>query len=52
MRRLAREKRARQVALDLFHDGPIQRPFPMMLRTLWKGPERYVQKCVSHVPGC
>jgi acetyl-CoA synthetase len=30
----------------------IRRPFPMMLRTLWKEPERYVQEYFSQVPGC
>jgi len=30
----------------------VRRPFPMMLRTLWKEPERYVQEYFSQVPGC
>ena len=30
----------------------IRRPFPMMLRTLWKEPERYVRSYFSQVPGC
>ena len=30
----------------------IRRPFPMMLRTLWKEPERYLQSYFSQVPGC
>jgi acetyl-CoA synthetase len=30
----------------------MRRPFPMMLRTLWKEPERYVQEYFSQVPGC
>ena len=30
----------------------IRRPYPMMLRTLWKEPERYVQSYFSQVPGC
>jgi acetyl-CoA synthetase len=30
----------------------IRRPFPMMLRTLWKEPERYLRSYFSQVPGC
>jgi acetyl-CoA synthetase len=30
----------------------LRRPFPMMLRTLWKEPERFVQEYFSQVPGC
>ena len=30
----------------------LRRPFPMMLRTLWKEPERYVQEYFSQIPGC
>jgi len=30
----------------------IRRPFPMMLRTLWNEPERYLRSYFSHVPGC
>ena len=30
----------------------IRRPFPMMLRTLWKEPERFVQSYFSQVDGC
>ena len=30
----------------------IRRPFPMMLRTLWKEPERFVAEYFSQVPGC
>jgi len=30
----------------------IRRPFPMLLRTLWKEPERYVKSYFSQVPGC
>ena len=30
----------------------IRRPFPMMLRTLWKEPERYVRSYFSQVAGC
>ena len=29
----------------------IRRPFPMMLRTLWKEPDRYLQSYFSQVPG-
>jgi acetyl-CoA synthetase len=30
----------------------IRQPFPMMLRTLWKEPERHVRSYFSQVPGC
>ena len=30
----------------------IRRPFPMMLRTLWNDPQRYVNGYFSQVPGC
>lgn len=30
----------------------IRRPFPMMLRTLWREPERYLLSYFSQVPGC
>jgi acetyl-CoA synthetase len=30
----------------------IRQPFPMMLRTVWKEPERYIQSYFSQVPGC
>ncbi len=30
----------------------IRRPFPMMLRTLWREPERYVHSYFSQLPGC
>ncbi len=30
----------------------LRRPFPMMLRTLWNEPERYVREYFSQVPGC
>ena len=30
----------------------IRRPFPMMLRTLWNDPQRYVDSYFSQVPGC
>ena len=30
----------------------IRRPFPMMLRTLWKEPDRFVQSYFSQVDGC
>jgi acetyl-CoA synthetase len=30
----------------------VRRPFPMMLRTLWKDPERHVRSYFSQVPGC
>ena len=30
----------------------IRRPFPMMLRTLWREPERYLNSYFSQVPGC
>ena len=30
----------------------LRRPIPMMLRTLWKDPERYVREYFSQVPGC
>jgi acetyl-CoA synthetase len=30
----------------------IRKPFPMMARTLWKEPERYVQEYFTKVPGC
>jgi acetyl-CoA synthetase len=30
----------------------IRRPFPMMLRTLWKEPDRYLREYFSQVPGC
>jgi acetyl-CoA synthetase len=30
----------------------IRRPFPMMLRTVWKEPERYLRSYFSQVPGC
>ena len=30
----------------------LRRPFPMMLRTLWKDPERHVAEYYSQVPGC
>jgi acetyl-CoA synthetase len=30
----------------------LRRPFPMMLRTLWRESERFVQEYFSQVPGC
>jgi acetyl-CoA synthetase len=30
----------------------IRQPFPMMLRTVWKEPERYLRSYFSQVPGC
>jgi len=30
----------------------LRRPFPMMLRALWKDPERHVAEYYSQVPGC
>ncbi len=30
----------------------LRRPFPMMLRTLWKDPDRYLSEYFSQVPGC
>jgi acetyl-CoA synthetase len=30
----------------------IRKPFPMMARTLWREPERFVQEYFTRVPGC
>jgi acetyl-CoA synthetase len=42
----------RRVPANVAGNLVIRRPFPMMLRTLWKEPERYVQEYFSQVPGC
>jgi acetyl-CoA synthetase len=42
----------RSVAANVAGNLVIRRPFPMMLRTLWKEPERYLRSYFSQVPGC
>jgi acetyl-CoA synthetase len=42
----------RPVGTNVTGNLVIRRPFPMMLRTVWKEPERYVQSYFSQVPGC
>jgi acetyl-CoA synthetase len=42
----------RPVPANVVGNLVIRRPFPMMLRTLWNEPERYVQEYFSQVPGC
>ena len=42
----------RPAAVNVSGNLVIRRPFPMMLRTLWKEPERYVRSYFSQVPGC
>jgi acetyl-CoA synthetase len=40
------------VAVNVPGNLIIRRPFPMMLRTLWREPERYLHSYFSQVPGC
>jgi acetyl-CoA synthetase len=40
------------VGVDVPGNLIIRQPFPMMLRTLWKEPERHVRSYYSQVPGC
>jgi acetyl-CoA synthetase len=40
------------VGVDVPGNLIIRQPFPMMLRTLWKEPERHVRSYFSQVPGC
>jgi acetyl-CoA synthetase len=42
----------RPVGVNVSGNLIIRRPFPMMLRTLWKEPERYLHSYFSQVPGC
>jgi acetyl-CoA synthetase len=42
----------RPVGVNVSGNLVIRRPFPMMLRTLWKEPERYLHSYFSQVPGC
>ncbi len=42
----------KQVGVNVSGNLIIRRPFPMMLRTLWREPERYLQSYFSQVPGC
>ena len=42
----------RPVGANVTGNLVIRRPFPMMLRTLWKEPERYLRSYFSQVPGC
>jgi acetyl-CoA synthetase len=42
----------RPVGVNVTGNLVIRRPFPMMLRTLWKEPERHVRSYFSQVPGC
>jgi acetyl-CoA synthetase len=46
------DEEGRPVPPNVVGNLVIRRPFPMMLRTLWKEPERYVQEYFSQVPGC
>jgi acetyl-CoA synthetase len=42
----------RPVGVNVSGNLIIRQPFPMMLRGLWKEPERYVRSYYSQVPGC
>jgi acetyl-CoA synthetase len=42
----------RPTAANVTGNLVVRRPFPMMLRTLWKEPERHVQSYYAQVPGC
>jgi acetyl-CoA synthetase len=42
----------RPVGVNVPGNLVIRRPFPMMLRTLWKEPERYLRSYFSQVEGC
>jgi acetyl-CoA synthetase len=42
----------RPVGANVAGNLVIRRPFPMMLRTLWKEPERYIRSYFSQVDGC
>ena len=47
-----RRRPGRPVGVNVAGNLVIRRPFPMMLRGLWKEPERYVRSYFSQVPGC
>jgi acetyl-CoA synthetase len=42
----------RPVGINVSGNLVIRQPFPMMLRGLWKEPERHVRSYYSQVPGC
>lgn len=42
----------RPVGVNVAGNLVIRRPFPMMLRTLWKEPERHIRSYYAQVPGC
>ncbi len=42
----------RPVGVNVSGNLVVRRPFPMMLRTLWKEPERHIKGYYSQVPGC
>jgi acetyl-CoA synthetase len=42
----------RPVGVNVSGNLVIRQPFPMMLRGLWKEPERHVRSYYSQVPGC
>jgi acetyl-CoA synthetase len=46
------DDQGRSLPPDVSGNLVIRRPFPMMLRTLWKDPERFVRSYFSQVEGC
>jgi acetyl-CoA synthetase len=42
----------RPVGVNVSGNLVIRQPFPMMLRGLWKEPERHIRSYYSQVPGC
>ena len=46
------DDQGRRVPPNISGNLVIRRPFPMMLRTLWKEPERFVRSYFSQVEGC